>query len=156
MYINLALAHVFRHLYVGTNVCRHKIYADLDYLCDPWYSFEIDHQCQHWTHARHMIWTSMLKMDHYLNHISDQRQSWNTNLCPVTYPNSDKSRYTVQLYGTINQKSQNCPDNPDILWTIQKLSRQSRNSHWTIQKLYGQSRICPDNPETVRTIQKLS
>ena len=54
------------------------------------------------------------------------------------------------------QKSQNCPDNPDILWTIQKLSRQSRNSHRTIQKLFGQSRICPDNPETVRTIQKLS
>ena len=46
-----------------------------------------------------MIWKSMLKMDHYLNHISDQRQSWNTNLCPVTYPNSDKSRYTVPRWG---------------------------------------------------------
>ena len=41
-----------------------------------------------------------------------------------------------------NYSVTSCPDNPETVHPIQKLSGQSRN--------------CPDNPKTVRTIQKLS
>ena len=70
-----------------------------------------------------------------------------------------------EIFRTIQKlsgQSKNCPDNPEIVWIIRKLSGQSRNypdkpeTVQTIQKLSGQSKNCPDNPQTVRTIHKLS
>ena len=78
---------------------------------------------------------------------------------PNNCPNNPEIFWKIQK---LSGQSRNCPDNPKIYRTIQKLSEQSKNCLdnleivRTIYKLSRQTRNCPDNPETVRSIQKLS